>query len=99
MRREDAQLVVVLVAGLAIVPPLLLVPPVAVGVAELSLDRGRLDVASVLCERAYPSLASLTGSDVITPNLPRASSHLLLIPFLCHWGIYGSLCCSACLSV
>lgn len=54
VRREDAQLVVVLVDGLAEVPPLLLVPPVAVRVAELSLDRGGLDVASVLCERALP---------------------------------------------
>lgn len=48
MRREDAQLVIVLVAGFAVVPPVLLVPPVAVRVAELSLNWGGLDIASVL---------------------------------------------------
>lgn len=72
MRREDAQLVVVLVAGFAVVSSVLLVPPVAVRVAELSLDWGGLDVASVLCERACPSLASLASSDVPLPDTPRA---------------------------
>lgn len=57
VRREDAQLVEVLVAGFAVVPPILLVPPVAVGVAELSLDWGGLDVASVLCERRVPIIS------------------------------------------
>lgn len=57
MRREDAQLVEVLVAGFAVVPPILLVPPVAVGVAELSLDWGGLDVASILCERKVPIIS------------------------------------------
>lgn len=60
VRREDAHLVVVLVAGLAVVPPLLLVPPVAVGVAELSLDWGGLDVASVLFETVSPVVSILT---------------------------------------
>lgn len=99
VRREDAQLVVVLVAGFAVVPPVLLVPPVAVRVAELSLNWGRLDVASVLCKRAYPSSASLTGADVLTLNPPRPSSHLLLIPLLCHLASYGSLCRPAFVSV
>lgn len=71
VRREDAQLVIVLVAGFAVVSPILLVPPVAVRVAELSLDWGGLNVASVLCERACPSLASLTSPDVLLPDMPR----------------------------
>lgn len=45
---EHAEDIVVLVDGLAIVSPLLLVPPVGVRVAELALDRGRLDVSTVL---------------------------------------------------
>lgn len=88
MRREDAQLVEILVARFAVVPPILLVPPVAVGVAELSLNWGGLDVASVLRERAYPSLASLTGHDMRLPNLPRALSLLLILP-LCQWPAIG----------
>lgn len=99
MRREDAQLVVVLVAGFAVVPPVLLVPPVAVRVAELSLNWGGLDVASVLCERVYPSLASLSGSDVLSPNLPRAefpsSSHPPPLPLGHLWAslVFGLFVC------
>lgn len=46
--RKDAQDVVVLVDGLAVVAALLLVPPVGVGVAELALDGWGVDVAAVL---------------------------------------------------
>lgn len=81
VRREDAHLVVVLVAGLAIVPPLLLVPPVAVGVAELSLDWGGLDVASVLFDTVSPVVSTLAGSDVFLPKpAARASSHIPVVP-------------------
>lgn len=37
--------------GLSKVSPLLLVPPVAVGIAELSFNIGRVDVAAVLANR------------------------------------------------
>lgn len=46
--REHAVEVEVLVDRLAKVPPLLLVPPVSVGVAELTLDRERVDISAVL---------------------------------------------------
>jgi hypothetical protein len=45
---------VVLVHRLAKVPPLLLVPPVGVGIAELALDARRVDVAAVLREIVSP---------------------------------------------
>lgn len=45
---EHAEEVVVFVDRLSVVPPLLLVPPVGVRVAELPLDARRVDVAAVL---------------------------------------------------
>jgi hypothetical protein len=45
---------VILVYRLAKVPSLLLVPPVGMGVAELALDAGRVDVAAVLREIVSP---------------------------------------------
>ena len=48
MGGEHAEDIVVLVDGLAEVPPLLLVPPVGVGVPELPLNPGRVGVGSVL---------------------------------------------------
>lgn len=45
---EHAVNVVVLVDGLAVVASFLLVPPVAIGVTELALQRGRVDVAAIL---------------------------------------------------
>lgn len=53
---EDAQQVIVLVHGLAKVPPFLLVPPVGVRVAELPLDERWVDVASVLASGRQPML-------------------------------------------
>ncbi len=44
----------ILVHRLAKVPSLLLVPPVGMGVAELALDAGRVDVAAVLREIVSP---------------------------------------------
>lgn len=49
LRREDAQDVIVLVDGLAVVAALLLVPPVLVWVTQLALDWRWLWVAAVLC--------------------------------------------------
>lgn len=46
--REDAQNVIVLVARLAKVALLLLVPPVGIGISELSLLKRRVDIATVL---------------------------------------------------
>lgn len=46
-RGEDGKDVVVLVEGFAVVAAFLLVPPVAVGVAELTLDSRRVDIAAV----------------------------------------------------
>lgn len=54
VRAEQAQCIVVLVHRLAVVPPLLLIPPVGVRVAELSLDLGRVDVAAVLRDIVSP---------------------------------------------
>lgn len=48
LRGEDGKDVVVLVDGLAVVAAFLLVPPVAVRVAELALDGRGVDVAAVL---------------------------------------------------
>lgn len=48
VQRDGAEDVVVLVAGLAIVAAVLLVPPVGVGVAVVALLEGRVDVAAVL---------------------------------------------------
>lgn len=48
VRGEDAEDVVVFVNGLAKVAALLRVPPVGMGIAVLTLDGGRVDVASVL---------------------------------------------------
>ena len=46
--REDGKNVVVLVEGFAVVAALLLVPPIAVRIAELALDGRRVDVAAIL---------------------------------------------------
>lgn len=54
IRGEHAHDIVVLVHRLAKVPPLLLVPPVGMGIAELALDAGRVDVAAVLREIVSP---------------------------------------------
>ena len=51
VQREHSQNIVVLVNRFAPVPPLLLVRPVAMGVAELSLDFGWVDVAAILYRR------------------------------------------------
>ena len=45
---EDAEDVVVFVHWLAVVPPLLRIPPVGVGVAVLALYSGGVDPAAVL---------------------------------------------------
>lgn len=47
-RGEHAEDIVVFVHGFAVVAPLLLVPPVAVGVAKLALLRDWIDVAAIL---------------------------------------------------
>lgn len=57
-RREHAQDIVVLVHGLAVVAPLLLVPPVGVGVTELALLGRRVDVATVLCRSVSRDLGT-----------------------------------------
>jgi hypothetical protein len=55
--RKQAHLVVVLVDRLSVVPPLLLIPPVRVGVTELPLDGRRVDVAAVLRGKESMTLA------------------------------------------
>jgi len=47
-RSEDSKNIVIFVDWFAVVTSLLLVPPVAVGVTELSLDGGRVDVPAIL---------------------------------------------------
>ena len=51
VRTEHAKDIMVLMNWLAEVAALLLVPPVTIGVAELALYRGRIDVAAVLDNR------------------------------------------------
>lgn len=46
--REHSQNVVVLVNRLAVIPTLLLIPPVAIRIAELAFDSRGVDVSSVL---------------------------------------------------
>lgn len=58
--RKDTQHIVILVDGLAKVSSLLGIPPSAVGVTELTLDGGWVDVAAVL--RYYPSAPRLVLS-------------------------------------
>lgn len=71
---EDAQQIVILVDGLAKVSSLLGIPPVAVGVTELSLDCGRVDVATVL--RYYPSALRLFPSTIGQLTMPGSSASL-----------------------
>lgn len=70
VQREDAQNVVVLVDRLAPIPPLLLVGPVAVGVAVLALDARRVDVAAVLLGMSAVVLAyAMSISRAISPAM------------------------------
>ena len=46
--RKDAEDIIVFVNGFAVVASLLLVPPIAIGVAELALLRWGLDITAVL---------------------------------------------------
>ena len=48
IRTEDTKDVVILVDRLAEIASLLLIPPVTIGIAELALYCGRVDVATVL---------------------------------------------------
>ncbi len=48
MQREDAQDVVVLMHGLAKVPSLLLVVPILIRISVRTLDRWRINIASIL---------------------------------------------------
>lgn len=45
---KDSQDIIILMDGLAEVATVLLIPPVAMGVAKLALFLGRIDVAAVL---------------------------------------------------
>lgn len=56
---EDTENIVVLVNGFAVVAAFLRVPPVSVGVTVLTLDRGWVDVASVLNENRMISIGTL----------------------------------------
>lgn len=47
-RTEDAEDIIIFVDGLAVIPPLLLIPPVAVRVSKLPILSRRVDVAAVL---------------------------------------------------
>ena len=48
VRTKHAEDILILVNWLAEITALLLVPPVTIGVPELALDAGRIDVAAVL---------------------------------------------------
>lgn len=63
---EDTQHIVILVDGLAKVSSLLGIPPGAVGVTELTLDSGWVNVAAVL--RYYPSALRLFLSALLALN-------------------------------
>lgn len=70
---EDAQDVVVFVDGLAEVAAFLLVPPVAIRVAKLALDEGRVDVASVLLYDV--SLRGALARDWMGEDVPFRGPH------------------------
>jgi hypothetical protein len=53
LRTENSQDFILLVNWLAEIPPLLLVPPVGIGVSELALDSGRVLVAAILCDPKF----------------------------------------------
>mgnify|MGYP006976746385 CR=1 FL=1 len=67
--------------GLAKVPPLLLVPPVGMGVAELALDAGRVDVAAVLRE--------IVSSGCSAARSQNTSTHHVGVLLVCESRIVG----------
>lgn len=82
VRGEDAQQIVILVDGFAEVPPLLGIPPVAIGVTELPLDRGRVDVAAILarvelpfCQQPYAHLTCIQAPGQKNAPLTGVTNH------------------------
>lgn len=62
----------VFVYGLAEVAALLLIPPIAVGVAELALDERRVNVAAVLQDGALAIVIRIVLSHILLQMLPQA---------------------------
>lgn len=57
---------------LAIVSPLLLIPPIGVRIAELTLDWGRVDIAAVL--REIISYLPVLSPGAATPTISGSSA-------------------------
>lgn len=75
LRAENAQDIIVLVNGLSKVTPLLFIPPLGIGVAELAFDRGRVGVVSVL-QRQRAGSANFATLAQSCDFLPGEDPHL-----------------------